>query len=54
MLIEFDSGLRTAIQVLVPLSQRDRLVLYACHRAVASPRHSTNPSDAAPRGLYIR
>ena len=54
MLIEFDSGFRSAIQVLVPLGQRDRLVLYAPHRAVAVPRHSTNPCDAPPRGLYIR
>ena len=54
MLIEFDSGFRSTIQVFVPLGQRDRLVLYATHRAVAVPRHSTNPCDAPPRGLYIR
>ena len=54
MLIEFDTGFSSAIQVLVPLGQRDRLVLYATHRAFAVPRHSTNPCDASSRGLYIR
>ena len=54
MLVEFDSWLCSAIQILIAFGQRHRLILYAAYCTAPAARHSTNPCDASSRALNVR